>query len=161
MFFIAIIALGISFVLHRGEVKRDIHRIHLNTEHSIAQLKFRYAVEVVEENFRRAGIGLLPNKTDFNVTTYSGTFEYEYNWWNNEDSPIEDKVFVDSIRPVSERFSGFDGRFIWEVETTPDLRTLYSTVNLESGTIRFRVKYTVPSSADNNAIIRSTIPSGL
>jgi len=161
LFLIAIVALGISFALHRSDVKNDFYRHQLRTEHSIARLKFSNAMGLVDENFRRAGLGFLPNKTDFKETVYSGTFEYEYNWWNNTDSPVENEMLVDLIRPVSERFSGLDGRFIWDSETTPTLKTLFSTKDLETGKIRFRVTYTIPSSADNNAMIRTRIPAGL
>ena len=142
--FIAIIAMAIAFWLHRREVKNDFHQLQLNTEHSIAQLEFEYAIKVVDENFRQAGLGLLPNKTDFAASTYTGTFEYEYNWWNNNDSPVKNGVFVDLIRPVSERFNGLDGRFIWDSETTPSLRSLFSKKDLESGTIKFTVTYQIP-----------------
>ena len=162
LFVMTILVLGVAFAIHRSEVKNDFDRLNLNTEHSIARLKFNYAMGVVDENFRRAELGFLPNKNDFIATAYSGTFDYEFNWWNNsKDTPVDSQTFVDLIRPVSERFSGMDGRFIWDSETTPSLKTLFATKDLESGTIRFRVTYTVPSSVDNNAIIRSEIPPGL
>jgi len=163
LFIMTILAMGVAFAHHRSEVQKEFDLLNLNTEHSIAQLKFDYSIDIVDENFRRAELAFSPNMKDFASTVYSGTFDYEFSWWNDnhDEAPVDSEMFVDLIRPVAEAFSGSDGRFIWDSKTTPSLKNLFATETLEGGTIKFQVTYTVPSSADNNTIIRSEIPPGL
>jgi hypothetical protein len=137
---VALLAIGITLAIHMKNVEARIQSFKVETSHDIARITFDSKFDVVDENFRRAGITFIPNKATWTPREYSGKFDYEYVWSSNANSEVTGGQLADLARPLMEGLRNANN-FRWTVETEPTPAEIINIKAAREGTMRFVVSY--------------------
>ena len=138
--FVAVVAIGLALVIHMNLVRAEIDRFKSHSEHKIAKATFDAKLDVALENFRRIGVTILENDSEWSTTDRSGTFNYEYVWSKQPETLVSAGKFIDAIRPAIESYSN-TSQFMWQSRTEPELKNYSYFENANEGRIRIVVSY--------------------
>ena len=139
---VAIIALALGFALHVRTTKQQLSEFESHSRHASAKRDFELRMLLVEQNFRRAGYTFLPNLENDRFGESDGTFERKYDWATNDKPAVTGLDFCELLRPLTEGFTNSQ-KILWNVESEPNLRQIQVSPDQTSGTISFRIAYSL------------------
>ena len=142
--FVALLSLGMGFVIHVISTNQLISEFQNGTFHELAHITFRSKIDNVRENFRGADIKLLETDRDFQYFEKSGHFTKRFGWTIDRGFPLEPNELSKLSRPIIEGLSESSPWISWSAEIiTEGTQKSGQPAGETDGVIEFSVKYTL------------------